>query len=124
MLCVQLLFWYITHNWNYGILATPARTIVKTRLNNPSRIKDLEEARDEFIDITKELTKIAKIQRGGAVDLLSPNRSQIFESSQVYIKDVDKITEAIFEIIEGIGYKLNTTKTDFKKKVLPKKSHL
>ena len=33
MLCVQFLFWYIAHNWNYGILATPARTIVKTRLN-------------------------------------------------------------------------------------------
>ena len=32
MLCVQFLFWYIAHNWNYGILATPARTIVKTRL--------------------------------------------------------------------------------------------
>ena len=33
MLCVQFLFWYIAYNWNYGILATPARTIVKTRLN-------------------------------------------------------------------------------------------
>ena len=33
MLCVQFLFWYIAHNWNYGILATPARTIAKTRLN-------------------------------------------------------------------------------------------
>ena len=32
MLCVDFLFWYIAHNWNYGILATPARTIVKTRL--------------------------------------------------------------------------------------------
>ena len=32
MLCVQFLFWYIAHNWNYGISATPARTIVKTRL--------------------------------------------------------------------------------------------
>ena len=32
MLYVQFLFWYIAHNWNYGILATPARTIVKTRL--------------------------------------------------------------------------------------------
>ena len=33
MLCVQFLFWYIAHNWNYGILVTPSRTIVKTRLN-------------------------------------------------------------------------------------------
>ena len=32
MLCTQFLFWYISHKWNYGILATPARTIVKTRL--------------------------------------------------------------------------------------------
>ena len=32
MFCVQFLFWYIAHNWNCGILATPARTIVKTRL--------------------------------------------------------------------------------------------
>ena len=32
MLCVQFLFWYMAHDWNYGILATPARTIVKTRL--------------------------------------------------------------------------------------------
>ena len=37
MLCVQFLFWYIVHNCNYGILATPARTIVKTRLNLESR---------------------------------------------------------------------------------------
>ena len=33
MLCVQFLLSYIAHNWNYGILATPARTIVKTRLD-------------------------------------------------------------------------------------------
>ena len=33
MLCVKDLFWYIAYNWNYRILATPARTIVKTRLN-------------------------------------------------------------------------------------------
>ena len=32
MLCVQFLFWYITHNWNYRILATSTRTIVKSRL--------------------------------------------------------------------------------------------
>ena len=38
MLCVQFLFWYIAHNWNYGILATPARTIVKTRLKNLAKI--------------------------------------------------------------------------------------
>ena len=36
MLSVQFLFWYIAHNWNYGILATPARTIVKIRLNTDS----------------------------------------------------------------------------------------
>ena len=33
MLCVQFLFWYIAHNWDYEILATPARTVVKTSLN-------------------------------------------------------------------------------------------
>ena len=33
MLCVQFLFWYIAHKRNYGILAAPARTLFKTRLN-------------------------------------------------------------------------------------------
>ena len=32
-MCVKILFSYITHHWNYGILATLARTIFKTRLN-------------------------------------------------------------------------------------------
>ena len=32
MLYVKVLFWYIARNWNYGILATPARTIVKAHL--------------------------------------------------------------------------------------------
>ena len=30
---VLFLFWYIAHNWNYGILATSAQTIVNTHLN-------------------------------------------------------------------------------------------
>ena len=34
MLCISFLFWYIAHNWNYGILATPSRTIVKIHLNS------------------------------------------------------------------------------------------
>ena len=37
MLCVKVLFWYMGHNLNYGILATPTRTIVKTRLKCHSR---------------------------------------------------------------------------------------
>ena len=41
MLCVQLLFWYIAHKENYGILATPARTIVKTRLNSGDTLRTL-----------------------------------------------------------------------------------
>ena len=28
---VKFSFWYIAHNWNYGMLAASARTIVKTR---------------------------------------------------------------------------------------------
>ena len=30
----------MAHNWNYGILATPARTIVKTRLKHHLAIDD------------------------------------------------------------------------------------
>ena len=29
---VKFLFWYIARGWNYGILATPARIIIKARL--------------------------------------------------------------------------------------------
>ena len=35
MLCVKVLLWYVTHNRNYGILATPARAIFKTCLDPP-----------------------------------------------------------------------------------------
>ena len=32
MLSVKVLFWYMGHNWNYGILAISAGTVVKTCL--------------------------------------------------------------------------------------------
>ena len=80
MLCVQFLFWYIAHKWNYGILATPARTIVKNRLNVLLRYRNCSEAFPvwtgalsviQFATLTSDLKK-THLPKRGSVAISAP----------------------------------------------------